>query len=137
MMRRAILTAATMALTLLVASGVALAVTRIGTLRGTNGGDNLFGKGGNHVLFALRGNGNLLGGEGKDWLLTGERRALGGDKNSAGGPGNDGVAGGLGSDAGALSASRMQGPNTRCCGDGQRCEIVHEIRGDSVRLISG
>jgi len=92
-----------MTLTLLVASGVALAVTKIGTsgpdtLRGTNGDDNLLGKGANDVLYALGGMDNLLGAEGKDWLLTGERRALGGNKVSAGGPGNDGVAGGLGSD---------------------------------------
>ena len=45
-MRRAILLVATMALTLLVASGVALAVTKIGTdgpdtFRGTNGADTL------------------------------------------------------------------------------------------------
>ena len=51
-MRRAILMVATMALTVLVASGVALAVNKIGTdgpdaLRGTNGDDNLIGKGGN------------------------------------------------------------------------------------------
>ena len=103
MMRRTILVMATMALTLLVASGVALAVNKIGTngpnlLRGTNGADNLLGKGGNDVLYALAGKDNLLGGEGKDWLLTGVSRALSGDKNSEGGPGNDGVAGGLGSD---------------------------------------
>ena len=102
-MRRTIVLLATMALTLLVASGVALAVTRIGTdgpdtLRGTNGDDNLLGKGANDVLYALGGRDNLLGAEGKDWLLTGERRALGGNKVSVGGPGNDGVAGGLGSD---------------------------------------
>ena len=64
-MRRAILMVATMALTLLVASGVALAVTKIGTngpdtLKGTNGDDNLIGKGGNDILFALRGRDNLL-----------------------------------------------------------------------------
>ena len=52
LMRRTIVLLASMALTLLVASGVALAVTRIGTdgpdtLRGTNGDDNLIGKGGN------------------------------------------------------------------------------------------
>jgi Ca2+-binding RTX toxin-like protein len=93
-----------MALTLLVASGVALAVTKIGTngpdiLRGTNGADNLLGKGGNDGLFGLGGSDNLLGGEGKDWVLGGnERRALGGDKNLVGGPGNDGVLGGEGSD---------------------------------------
>jgi Ca2+-binding RTX toxin-like protein len=67
-MRRTILLLATMALTLLVASGVALAVTRIGTegpntLRGTNGADTLIGKGGNNVLFALGANNdNLVGG---------------------------------------------------------------------------
>ena len=92
-----------MAVSLVVASGVALAVTKIGTngpdtLRGTNKADNLIGKRGNDVLYALAGNDNLLGGGGKDFLLTGERRALGGDKNSVGGPGNDGVFGGLGSD---------------------------------------
>ena len=93
-----------MALTLLVASGVALAVTKIGgpgpnTLRGTNGADNLFGRGGNDKLFALRGNDNLLGGSGKDIVLGGSpRRAMGGDKNLVGGPGNDIVGGGRGSD---------------------------------------
>jgi Ca2+-binding RTX toxin-like protein len=59
---------ATMPLTLLVASGVALAITRIGTdgpdtLRGTNGADKLLGRGSNDVLFALRGKDNLLGGQ--------------------------------------------------------------------------
>ncbi len=66
-MRRTILLVATMAVSLLVASGVALAVNRIGTdgpdtLRGTNGPDNLLGLGGNDVLYALAGNDNLLGG---------------------------------------------------------------------------
>jgi len=103
-MRRAILLVAMMALTLLVASGVALAVTKIGgpgpdTLRGTNEADNLLGRGANDVLFGLGGSDNLLGEEGKDWLLGGnERRPGGGDKNLVGGPGNDGVQGGLGSD---------------------------------------
>jgi Ca2+-binding RTX toxin-like protein len=99
-MRRTILLVATMILTLLVASGVALAINKIGTdgpdtLRGTNGDDNLLGKGANDVLYALGGRDNLFGAEGKDWLLTGERRALGGNKVSAGGPGNDEVTGGL------------------------------------------
>jgi Ca2+-binding RTX toxin-like protein len=104
-MRRTIVLLATMALTLLVASGVALAITKIGgpgpnTLRGTNGADNLLGKGGNDVLFALGGNNdNLVGGKGKDWLAGGnERRPFGGDKNLVGGPGNDGVQGGIGAD---------------------------------------
>jgi Ca2+-binding RTX toxin-like protein len=103
-MRRTILLLATMTLTLLVASGVALAVTKFGTngpdtLQGTNKADNLLGRGGNDVLYAHAGRDNLLGGEGKDWVLGGkERRPSGGDKNLVGGPGNDGVVGGIGSD---------------------------------------
>jgi Ca2+-binding RTX toxin-like protein len=103
-MRRTILLMATMALTLLVASGVALAITKIGTngpdtLRGTNEADNLLGRGGNDVLFGLGGSDNLLGEEGRDWLAGGDERFPGGgDKNLVGGPGNDGVQGGLGSD---------------------------------------
>ena len=74
-MRRTIVLLATMTLTLLVASGVALAINEIGTdgpdtLKGTNGADNLFGKGGNDTLFALAGNDNLLGGAGKDEVYT-------------------------------------------------------------------
>jgi hypothetical protein len=104
MRRRVVLVLAVMALVLVLASGVAWAVNKIGTdgpdtLQGTNRGDNLFGLGGNDVLFALRGNDNLLGGPGKDWVLGGnERIPLGGGKNVAGGPDNDGVVGGIGSD---------------------------------------
>jgi RTX calcium-binding nonapeptide repeat (4 copies) len=66
-MRRTILMVTTVALTLLVASGVALAVTKIGTdgpdtLRGTNADDHLLGLGGNDELFAFRGDDSLLGG---------------------------------------------------------------------------
>jgi Ca2+-binding RTX toxin-like protein len=87
---------------LVLSSGVAWAVTKIGTdgpdtLRGTHEDDNLVGKGGNDVLFALRDRDNLLGGAGKYWVLGGdERRPFGGDKNLAGGPGNEGVYGGIG-----------------------------------------
>ena len=103
-MRRTILMVVTMALTLLVASGMAWAVNRIGTdgpdtLRGTNRADNLLGEGGNDALFGRGGSDNLLGGAGKDWVLGGnERRAQGGDKNLLGESGNDGVLGGRGSD---------------------------------------
>jgi Ca2+-binding RTX toxin-like protein len=93
-----------MAAVLVMASGVALAVNKIGTngpdtLRGTNRADNLIGKGGNDDLFGLGGGDNLLGGEGRDAVLGGnERRPLGGDKNLVGGPGNDLVIAGKGSD---------------------------------------
>jgi Ca2+-binding RTX toxin-like protein len=110
-MRRTILLVATMALTLLVASGVALAVNKIGTdgpdtLRGTDGADNLLGLGGNDILFSLAGRDNLLGGPGKDVVWGGrivgsccqDNDFSGGDKNVLGGPGNDDVNGGRGSD---------------------------------------
>jgi Ca2+-binding RTX toxin-like protein len=94
---------ATMALTLLVASGVAWAVNKIGTdgpdtLRGTNGNDNLIGRGGNDRLFALDGRDNLLGGPGKDLVGTDPTVWRRGDKNLQGGPGNDIVFGARGSD---------------------------------------
>jgi hypothetical protein len=103
-MRRVALVVAAMALALLLASGVAWAVNKVGTngpdtLRGTNRADNLVGLGGNDQLFALRGNDFLLGGPGKDIVLGGnEERAFGGDKKLVGGSGNDVVAGGNGSD---------------------------------------
>ena len=103
-MRRTIVMLATVALTLLVASGVALAVTRIGTdgpdtLRGTKGNDDLIGKGGNDKLLALAGNDTLLGGPGKDTVNGGSlARPFRGDKQLVGGPGNDLVQGGLDSD---------------------------------------
>ena len=102
-MRRTLLSLTTMVVALLLASGVALAVTKIGgpgpdTLRGTNGADNLLGNGGNDVLYALRGRDTLLGGEGKDWVMGGnQRHRQGGEKTLVGGPGNDGVATGRGS----------------------------------------
>jgi Ca2+-binding RTX toxin-like protein len=103
-MRRTILLVATMALTLLVASGVALAVNKVGTngpdtLIGTNGDDNLSGKGGNDTLFSSAGDDNLVGGPGKDRLVGGEKvgtayRTQGGNKNLHGGGGNDSIIGG-------------------------------------------
>jgi Ca2+-binding RTX toxin-like protein len=104
-MRRTMLLLATMALTLMAASGVALAVTKIGTngpdtLRGTNRSDTLVGRGGNDRLFSLAGRDNLLGGPGKDVVFGGNERLeiSAGDKNLLGGPGNDFVNGGKGSD---------------------------------------
>jgi Ca2+-binding RTX toxin-like protein len=103
-MRRVALVLTVMSLALVMASGVALAVTKIGTngpdtLRGTNGDDNLLGKGGNDNLFGKRGSDNLLGGPGRDNVLGGdEGNGSGGDSNLVGGSGNDRVAGGLGSD---------------------------------------
>jgi hypothetical protein len=103
-MRRAILVVAVMALTLLVASGLALAVNKVGTdgrdfLKGTDKADNLLGNDANDLIFGLAGDDNLLGGSGKDLVFGGTlERSLGGSKNVAGGDGNDVVFGGKGSD---------------------------------------
>jgi RTX calcium-binding nonapeptide repeat (4 copies) len=98
-MRHVVLVLAAMALALLLASGVALAVNKIGTngpdrLRGTNGEDNLLGRRGNDILIGLGGSDNLLGGPGKD-IVLGSR---GGDAKLLGGSGNDGIIAGQGSD---------------------------------------
>ncbi len=104
MRRRVVLVLAATALTLLLASGVAWALNKIGTddpntLQGTNRADNLSGKAGNDVLYGLGGRDNLRGGSGKDLVFGGsERRLSGGDKNLVGGRGNDVVLGGVGSD---------------------------------------
>ena len=93
-----------MALTLVLASGVALAVNKVGTdgpdtLRGTNEEDNLLGKGGNDILLGRHGRDNLLGGTGKDLMFGGFRDATGrGDDSLVGGSGNDAVFGAQGSD---------------------------------------
>src|SRR5215210_2423790 len=147
-MRKTILLMATMALTLLVASGVALAVTKIGTdgpdtLRGTNGADNLLGRGGNDDLFGLGGRDNLLGEEGKDWVLGGnERRPLGGDKNLVGGPGNDGVFGGNGADnlvgsSGNDFANGGSGPDKILGGDGNDYLLDGEFEGGATDVLTG
>jgi RTX calcium-binding nonapeptide repeat (4 copies) len=103
-MRRMVLLLTVMAAALVLASGVALAVNKLGTdgpdtLTGTNGDDTLLGKGGDDVLIALKGRDDLLGGPGKDVVFGGnEERPLGGDKNLGGGSGNDAVLGSQGSD---------------------------------------
>jgi Ca2+-binding RTX toxin-like protein len=112
-MRRTVVLFVVMAAVLVMASGVALAVNKIGTngpdtLRGTNGDDNLLGRGGSDRLLSLRGDDNLLGGPGRDIVVGGtapgagfggnDADASGGDKNLAGGIGNDWVNGGRGPD---------------------------------------
>ena len=65
-MRRFTLLLTAMAVTLVVASRIALAVNKIGTqgrdyLKGTNGADNLLGAGDSDRIFGLAGNDNLIG----------------------------------------------------------------------------
>jgi Ca2+-binding RTX toxin-like protein len=84
-MRRVTLMLAAMVLAMLVASGVALAVTKTGgpgddVLRGTNQRDTLEGGGGDDVLIGLAARDFMAGGTGKDTL--------------EGGRGNDVVLGG-------------------------------------------
>lgn len=103
-MRRHVVLLATIALTLLVAGGVALAVNKVGTqgrdfLKGTDGADHLVGKGDSDRIFGLVGKDGLIGGKGKDVVSGGtESRPSGGDKKLIGGPDNDVVFGGKGSD---------------------------------------
>jgi Ca2+-binding RTX toxin-like protein len=78
-MRRAILLLTVMAATLVMATGVALAVTKFGgpgndTLTGTNGPDTLVGGPGSDDLEGLRGPDRLFGGPGDDLLFDGEDR---------------------------------------------------------------
>ena len=107
-MRRVFLLLTVMAAALVVGSGLALAVNKVGTqgrdfLKGTAGADNLIGKGETDLIFGLAGKDTLLGGPGKDVVFGGSFSggwglALGGDKHVVGGPGNDVVGGGKGSD---------------------------------------
>jgi hypothetical protein len=107
-MRRMFLLLTVMAAALVVGSGLALAVNKVGTqgrdfLKGTAGADNLIGKGETDLIFGLAGKDTLLGGPGKDVVFGGSFSdgwglALGGDKHVVGGPGNDVVGGAKGSD---------------------------------------
>src|SRR5215208_386433 len=113
-MRRAILLLTVMAAGLVLASGVALAITKIGTqgrdfLKGTDAADNLVGRGENDRIFSLAGKDILIGGTGKDLLWGGAIRSShhdlpvdytssGGEKKLVGGSGNEVLYGGRGSD---------------------------------------
>jgi len=98
--------AVTCAVVLVVASGVALALDKLGTngpdtLNGTNKSDNLFGRGGGDDIYGWGGTDDLQGGPGKDFVFGGKREHFlfsKGNKNLLGGPGNDYLNGGLGSD---------------------------------------
>jgi Ca2+-binding RTX toxin-like protein len=99
------LVGATVALAVVLASGVAWAVTKVGTdgpdrLIGTNGADNLLSKGGNDQLFSKAGKDHLLAGPGRDFIFGGTTNfsMRGGEKHMLGGAGNDSIQGGLGSD---------------------------------------
>ena len=82
--------------TLLLASGVALAVTREGTprddtLRGTNGSDQIDGKAGDDYIDGRRGPDTLAGSRGDDRLIDGPVREFALDVLD-GGAGNDQLA---------------------------------------------
>jgi Ca2+-binding RTX toxin-like protein len=95
-MQRIFLLLAVMAVALVVASGVALAVTKIGTdgddnLRGTNGSDKLVGMGGDDSINGRAGEDVIIGGrgnEGFEGFIVGLYGGKGADDIS-GGPGSD------------------------------------------------
>lgn len=113
-MRRLILVLTMMAATVVVASGVALAVNEVGTdgpdtLTGTNRADNLAGRGGNDDISGLGGPDNILGEEGRDVLQGGPppprpefpprcETSPNNDDDIVGGAGNDFLNGNLGND---------------------------------------
>jgi Ca2+-binding RTX toxin-like protein len=120
-----------MALALLLASGVALAVTRVGTprddtLRGTDGPDQIDGRTGDDDIFSLGGSDTLYDGKGRDRLVGGPQTKIGflrssGDKVMVGGPGDDTLLGGKGTDTLAgvrartfLSTAHSKNPNGTC-----------------------
>jgi Ca2+-binding RTX toxin-like protein len=75
-MRRLVLVLAAMTLALLLASGLALAVNRVGSggpdiLRGTRGEDTLLGKGGKDIILGLGAEDSLLGGRSNDAVFGG------------------------------------------------------------------
>jgi Ca2+-binding RTX toxin-like protein len=75
-MRKTVLLMALMALTMVLASGVALAINKVGTngpdtLRGTNEGDNLVGQGGNDDISGAGGRDVVVGGGGRDVVQGG------------------------------------------------------------------
>ena len=75
-MRKTVLLLALMALTKVLASGVALAINKVGTngpdtLRGTNEGDNLVGQGGNDDISGAGGRDVVVGGGGRDVVQGG------------------------------------------------------------------
>src|SRR5829696_5882755 len=81
-MQRVALVLAVMAVTLVVASGVALAVNRVGTprddtIRGTNGPDQIDGRAGDDDIFSLGGRDTLYGGKGRDRLVGGPETGSG------------------------------------------------------------
>lgn len=97
-MRRIGLLLVTMAVALVVASGVALAVVKEGgpgrdTLIGTNASDTLSGRGGSDRINGRAGNDVISGGAGNDEIIYGLNGGPGADAIS-GGPGRDGLVAG-------------------------------------------
>src|SRR5215208_3925531 len=79
-MRRVILLLTVMAAALVLGSGLALAVNKVGTqgrdfLKGTDGADHLVGKGEDDRIFSLAGKDTLIGGPGKDFIWAGGIRS--------------------------------------------------------------
>jgi Ca2+-binding RTX toxin-like protein len=97
-MRRASLLTVSVALILVLATGIALAATINGTakddfLRGTDGPDRIGARDGNDEVRALAGNDQVFGGTGTDTLYGKENGDL-----IVGGRGSDGLDGGIGND---------------------------------------
>lgn len=93
-----------MSISIILASGMALAATIVGdnnanTITGTADPDTLLGYGGDDTITGLGGTDTVSGGDGDDNLYGGnESMAAGFDDNVTGGAGNDSLTGGPGAD---------------------------------------
>jgi Ca2+-binding RTX toxin-like protein len=121
-MKRASLLTMSVALFLVLATGVALAATINGTsgndfLRGTNSADNIGARGGNDEVRARAGADQVFGGTQSDTLY-----GMDGGDLVVGGDGNDGLEGGIGNDT--LKSHNDGNADNLSCGPGNDTVFV-------------
>jgi len=129
LMRR-ILLVVVMAVTLVLASGVALAVIKEGspghdTLIGTKGPDTLSGRGGSDGIEGRGGKDQISGGPGNDHFFLLGNRVIAAFLD--GGPGADVISGGAGDDFLVDDPERDAAVDTLSGGDGHDVIFVHNI----------
>ena len=124
-MRRTIALLTTMAMTLLAATSVAMATSRInctfsGNCYGTNSADYIHGGEGNNIIYGKDGDDSIIGNTGDDSLL-----GMGGKDTMYGGSGNDLMGGGHGND------NHYGGPGNDTYDGGPGNELYYDSSMDS------